>query len=198
MNIGLTGGIACGKSTVANMLAERGAVVIDADRIAREVVEPGMPALAEIADRFGSQVLSPDGSLNRKKLGEIVFANPEERKALEAILHPRIRRAMRQRMADAEREDPQRPVVADVPLLYESNLSSMYSEVMVVYVPEAIQRERLMARDKLTPEQADARIRAQMPIEEKRRRADIVIDNSGDREETLRQIERFWRERGLE
>ena len=198
MIIGLTGGIACGKSTVAQMLQAKGAVLIDADRIAREVVEPGSPILAQVAGRFGTGVLQEDGSLDRKKLGEIVFADKAARKDLEAILHPAIRTRMWASIEASERERPQRLTVADIPLLYESGHEARFPEVMVVYVPEAVQLERLMARDKLTAEQAEARIRAQMPIEEKRRRADVVIDNSGTRENTFEQIDRFWRERGLE
>lgn len=198
LNIGLTGGIACGKSTVAAMLTELGAVLVDADRIAREVVEPGMPALGAIAERFGPSVLLENGALNRRRLGDLVFADPVERKALEAILHPPIRARMKELMQDAEMREPHRLVVVDVPLLYESNLAALFSAVMVVYIPAPLQIERLMARDKLSRDQAEARIRSQMPIEEKRRKADFVIDNSGSPEETKAQIDRFWRERGLQ
>jgi dephospho-CoA kinase len=197
MIIGLTGGIACGKSTVAAMLASRGAKIVDADKIAREVVEPGSPALEEIVARFGREMLLEDGSLNRKKLGERIFGDPGAKKALEAILHPRIRAIMRERMAEFERNDPNGLVVADIPLLYESGLETWFREVMVVYIPRELQIARLTARDGLTPEQAEARLKAQMPIEEKKRRADIVIDNSGTLEETEKQVEAFWREKGL-
>ncbi|WP_248924734.1 dephospho-CoA kinase [Paenibacillus hamazuiensis] len=197
MNIGLTGGIACGKSTVAAMLVRRGAVLVDADQIAREVVEPGSPVLARVADRFGQAVLLPDGQLHRKKLGEIVFNDPAAREDLQNLLHPAIRATMRERMERYEAEDPQRLVVVDVPLLFESKLEWMFSEIMLVYVPREIQLERLMARDGLTGEQAENRLKAQMPIEEKKALADIVIDNQGTREDTERQIESFWRERGL-
>ncbi|GIQ69827.1 dephospho-CoA kinase [Xylanibacillus composti] len=192
MNIGLTGGIACGKSTVADMLVEKGAVLIDADRLAREVVEPGTPTLAQVADTFGQAVLLPDGSLDRKRLGQIVFADDAARKKLEALLHPPIRALMRSRMAAYEQEDPTRLVVVDVPLLYESGLVDYFSEVMVVYVPPAVQLSRLMERDGMDEAAARQRIAAQLPIEEKRKRADIVIDNSGSLAETARQVDQFW------
>lgn len=193
----MTGGIASGKSTVANLLARRGALLIDLDRIAREVVEPGQPALGLIAERFGRGVLLPDGSLDRKRLGAIVFADSAERKALEQITHPAIRAVMKSRMQQYERTDPGRLTVVDVPLLYESGLTAYFDRVMVVYVPRGEQLRRLMERDKLTAEEAEKRLNAQMDIEEKKRLADVVIDNSGDLEETERQIERFWRETGL-
>ncbi|QTH39802.1 dephospho-CoA kinase [Cohnella sp. LGH] len=197
MNIGLTGGIATGKSTVAKLLTERGAKLIDLDKIAREVVEPGQPALHAIAERFGQAVLQPDGSLDRKKLGAVVFSDLEERKALEAITHPAIRAVMKERMTRYEAEEPDRLVVVDVPLLFESKLESHFEQVMVVYVPRETQLRRLIVRDALTPEEAEKRLAAQMDIEEKKRRADILIHNTGTPEDTDRQIDRFWREKGL-
>jgi dephospho-CoA kinase len=197
MNIGLTGGIASGKSAVARLLAEKGAALIDADRIAREIVEPGQPALRQIVERFGQAVLLADGSLDRKKLGEIVFADAESRKALEAITHPLIRQTMWERRDRLERDNPRRLVVVDIPLLYESGLETYFEEVMLVYAPRAVQLERLKARDGLSDEQARRRLDAQMDIEEKRRRAQIVIDNSGDWALTVSQVERFWKDKGL-
>jgi dephospho-CoA kinase len=197
MHIGLTGGIACGKSTVADMLVRRGAILIDADRVAREVVEPGSPALADIADRFGGDVLLPDGSLNRKRLGEIVFQDETSRKALEAILHPEIRRRMFGRMASAEADHPDKLVVVDIPLMYESGLEGHFKEIMVVYVPKDIQIKRLIERDGLTGEQAELRLAAQWPIDRKKSLADIVIDNSGSLADTERQLSEFWHAKGL-
>ncbi|KIL35538.1 dephospho-CoA kinase [Cohnella kolymensis] len=197
MNIGLTGGIATGKSTVARLLTERGAILIDLDGIAREVVQPGQPSLLRIGERFGQAVLNDDGSLNRKKLGSIIFADPAERKALEQILHPAIRAVMKDRMAYHEKETPDQLVVVDVPLLYESQLESYFEQIMVVYVPRDEQLKRLMQRDELTVEEAERRLAAQMDIEDKKRRADIIIDNSGSLAHTERQIERYWREKGL-
>lgn len=192
MDIGLTGGIACGKSTVAAMLAARGALIIDADRIAREIVLPGSPVLAQVADRFGQAVLLPDGSLDRKRLGSIIFGDDQARKDLEGLLHPPIRALMRERKERYEAEEPDKLVVLDIPLLYESKLEWMVSRVMVVYCPREVQLERLIHRDGLAAEQAEARLLAQLPIEEKRLRADIVIDNSGSFESTERQVDAFW------
>jgi dephospho-CoA kinase len=197
MNIGLTGGIACGKSTVAAMLAARGAILVDADAIAREVVEPGSPALDEIAARFGQDVINEDGSLYRKRLGEIVFADREAKRDLEQILHPRIRQIMMGRMRENESLYPDKLVVVDVPLLYESKLESWFSEVMVVYVPRETQLTRLIQRDGLTTEQAESRLSAQLPIDEKKARADYVIDNQGSLSVTEEQVETFLRGKGL-
>lgn len=197
MIIGLTGGIACGKSTVARMLEKRGAKIVDADLIAREVVEPGSPVLAQIVDRFGRDVLNADGSLNRKRLADIIFSDAEAKRDLERLTHPAIRARIRERLAELERERPRGLNVADIPLLYESKLEHEYPEIMVVYVPESVQLQRLMERDGLDERQAMSRIRAQMPIEEKKRRADIVIDNSGSLRETEEQVDRFWKGKGL-
>lgn len=197
MNIGLTGGIASGKSTVSAYLVALGAVLIDADQIAREVVLPGSPALNKIEQLFGSEVITEEGTLNRKKLGELIFANEPSRKLLEGVLHPEIRMIVNERMNQLEAANPRRLVVIDVPLLYESGLASMFEMVMLVYVPREIQLERLMNRDGLTRGQAEARLAAQMPIEQKVQLADFVIDNSGTLEETGAQVQQFWREKGL-
>lgn len=198
MNIGLTGGIACGKSTVASMFVKRGAVLIDADQIAREVVLPGAPALALVAERFGPGVLRADGSLNRKALGDIVFADAAARKELEGLLHPRIRALMRERMEASERRKPDKLVVVDVPLLFESKLEGMFEETLLVYIPRELQLVRLQARDGLSLEQAESRLAAQMPIEDKRRLADAMIDNSGTIAETERQVDEYMIRKGLE
>ncbi|WP_145409453.1 dephospho-CoA kinase [Paenibacillus xylanexedens] len=197
MNIGLTGGIATGKSSVSALLASKGALLIDADVIAREVMMPGHPVLAAAVQRFGQAILHEDGTLDRKKLGSIVFQHPEERKALEAITHPAIRREMRERAAAYEQAHPDKLVVSDIPLLYESGLEKGFDEVVVVYVPRELQRERLMSRDGLTGEQADARIAAQMDIEKKKQLADIVIDNSGSWADTEQQVISFLQGKGL-
>jgi dephospho-CoA kinase len=197
MNIGLTGGIACGKSTVSNMLVQRGALLVDADRIAREVVEPGSPALEKVVERFGAEVLLPNGSLHRKKLGELVFGQPQALKDLQDITHPSIRALMRARTSDYEQMHPDKLVVVDVPLLYESGLQSMFQAVMVVYVPRPVQLDRLMVRDQLSREQAEQRLQAQLDIERKKEMADIVIDNQGSLAETERQVEKFLTERRL-
>ncbi|GAB2722665.1 dephospho-CoA kinase [Paenibacillus thermoaerophilus] len=193
MRIGLTGGIACGKSTVAAMLAARGAAIIDADRVAREVVEPGKPALAAVAAEFGPGVLDENGGLNRKALGAIVFADAKKRRKLESILHPAIRERMDKLAEEAEARDPDAIVIADIPLLYESGLQDRYERVLVVYVPPEIQLRRLMERDKLSEAEARSRLAAQWPIDRKRELADDVIDNSGTLEETERQLDAWWR-----
>lgn len=198
MNLGLTGGIACGKSTVSAMLVEYGAILIDADQIAREVVEPGSPLLSQIAERFGADVIAQGGWLDRKKLGQIVFSDSQALNDLEKILHPRIRSIMKERMQFFEHKYPHKLVVVDVPLLYESNLQGMFNEIMVVYVPAKIQMERLMRRDNLSPKEAEKRLQAQMPIEEKKRLADIVIDNSGTLEQTKEQVLAFIRRKRMQ
>lgn len=193
MNLGLTGGIATGKSTVSQMLVKRGAVLIDADQIAREVVLPGSEHLAEISQIFGQAVIAADGTLDRTKLGSIVFNNERARKQLEAILHPAIRKQMLSRMDQYATEQPDRLVVVDVPLLFESGLQQYFEEIMLVYVPEKTQLARLRHRDGFDEIEAQARIDAQMPIEQKKQLADVVIDNSGTLEQTEAQVDRFWR-----
>ncbi|WP_160032954.1 dephospho-CoA kinase [Paenibacillus sp. An7] len=197
MNIGLTGGIASGKSSVSKLLVSLGAILIDADQIAREVMLPGHPVLAAVAKHFGQVVLQEDGSLNRKKLGELVFNHPDQLQALNQITHPAIRQEMRDRKHKFEEQFPDRLVVADIPLLYESGLEDGYDQIMLVYVPREVQLERLMTRDGLDKDQAILRLKAQMDIEEKKQKADIIIDNSGDFEETKKQILAFWRDTGL-
>lgn len=164
--IGLTGGIASGKSTVANMLIEKGITVIDADIIAKQAVEKGMPAHRQIIDEFGEDILLPNGDIDRKKLGALVFTNEQKRLALNAIVHPAVRQEMlnRRDKAIANREAF---VVLDIPLLFESKLESLVDKIIVVSVTEELQLERLMKRNQLTEEEAVSRIRAQMPLEEK-------------------------------
>ncbi|GIP27831.1 dephospho-CoA kinase [Paenibacillus sp. J23TS9] len=196
MNIGLTGGIATGKSTVSALLINKGALLVDADVIAREVMLPGHPVLAAVADHFGQAMILADGTLDRKKLGDIVFHDPSQRQALNDITHPAIRSEIRKQMESLEREHPNRLVVVDIPLLFESGLEHMFERVMVVYAPRVIQLERLMQRNQLNRDEASARIGSQMDIEEKKMKADIVIDNSGDAELTERQIDDFWIQSG--
>ncbi|MBB3109578.1 dephospho-CoA kinase [Paenibacillus phyllosphaerae] len=197
MRLGLTGGIACGKSTVSAMLVSLGAKLVDADRVAREVVLPGEPALTAIVDRFGQEVLAEDLTLDRRKLGGMVFSDPDKLKDLEAILHPAIRERMHSQVEAYTTEDPAGLVIVDIPLLYETGQADVYDAVMVVYIPRSLQVERLMARNSLERSEAERRVGLQMDIEEKRERADFVIDNSGDLEATRAQVERFWREQGL-
>jgi len=191
--IGLTGGIATGKSEVAAMLAEHGATVVDADELAREVVRPGEPALADIARRFGAGVLTSDGTLDRERLGEIVFADASARRDLEGITHARIAALMQQRIADAAaRETP--VVVLDIPLLLERDLENTVDGVLLVHAPAGVQLARVASRDHLTDDAARQRLAAQLPIDEKRTRATWIIDNSSDLDSTRRQVDAWWRE----
>jgi dephospho-CoA kinase len=176
--LGLTGGIAAGKSTVAAVLTELGAVVISADDLAREVVLPGTPALSEIARRFGAEYIGPDGRLDRKALGRRVFSDPDARRALEAIVHPRIREAFEARLACIRAADPKAVVVYDAPLLIEAGAHEAVDRVIVVAVDEATQLRRLMARDGLTEPEARARLAAQLPLEARLKHADEVVDGT--------------------
>ncbi|MNM00192.1 Dephospho-CoA kinase [compost metagenome] len=191
MIMGLTGGIASGKSTVSALLVSKGARLVDADAIAREIMLPGHEVLASVAEFFGAEVLQPDGTLNRSKLGDIVFRDPEARKTLNGLTHPVIRRITRERMEAFEREDASRLTVVDIPLLYETEQEDLFEKILVVYVPREVQIQRLIARNGLTEEQARARLDSQMDIEVKRAKADYVIDNSGDPAETEKQIEQL-------
>ena len=176
---GLTGGIASGKSTIARFLSEVGAQVVDADKIAREVVKPGTPGYNAILAFFGRTILLPDGDIDRKRLGEIIFNDPDKKASLDAIVHPLVFERSAEMIAQIAAETPDAVVIMDVPLLMEANMGRDLKEVIVVYVPEALQLERLMNRDGIDEQAAMARIRSQIPIEEKRRRATVVIDNSG-------------------
>ncbi len=193
--VALTGGVATGKSTVSRRLMELGAAVLDADQAAREVVEPGEPALEEIRAAFGPGVIASDGTLDRQALGEIVFNDKSRRSELEAIIHPRVRQRMDQALHRLKAEGRFQVVVCDIPLLYETGMSlARFDRVLVVYAPFEVQKRRLMNRNDLNEAQAEARIRAQLPTEEKARRADDVIDNTGELYETLRQVGEVWKE----
>jgi dephospho-CoA kinase len=186
--IGLTGGIASGKSTVAALLVERGFRLLDADGAARRVVEPGQPALAEIVEHFGAGILLPDGRLDRTKLGSIVFSDATERAKLNAITHPRIAALLLEQLAEL-RALGSDPVLLDHPLLYETGLQGLVDRVVVVYVDRQTQLARLMRRNSLSQSDALARIGAQMDLDEKARRADHLIDNRGPLPGTVRQVD---------
>ncbi|MEC3882863.1 dephospho-CoA kinase [Halobacillus sp. HZG1] len=185
--IGLTGSIASGKSTVAKMFKDMDIPVIDADQISRDVVEPGEPAYQEIVSTFGEQVLSEEGGLDRKKLGKIIFADETKRKQLNGIVHPKVREEMIRRREQYKNQQ-YRAVVLDIPLLFESNLTDYVEKILVVYVDEETQRERLMERDQAGREDAEERIRAQIPVKKKAEMADAVIDNTGTVEGSLQQL----------
>jgi dephospho-CoA kinase len=195
--IGLTGGIATGKSTAARFFAEGGARVIDADQLARRVVEPGRPALGEIREAFGAGVLRSDGSLDREALAAVVFADAGARSRLNAIVHPRVAEEADRVIRDVREADPEALVVYDVPLLFECAMQGRFDAVVVVYVPRSEQLARLRVRDGLSREEAERRLGSQLDIEEKARRADWILDNCGSPEDLRRQVEsliRRWRE----
>ncbi len=188
---GLTGGIASGKSTVSGMLRELGARVLDADVIAREVVEPGTPGLKAVVERFPG-VLGPDGRLDRAELGRRVFGDPQERAALNALLHPLIGQEFLRRTQSLAEQGVER-VIYDAPLLIENRLHEAMEGVLLVWVPRELQKARLMARDGLDEAAAEARLASQLPLDEKRQYATWVVDNSGDLAATRAQVEAVWR-----
>jgi len=185
--IGLTGGIATGKSTVSAILKKAGAEIIDADRIAREVVKKGLPAYREIVENFGETVLLSNGEINRSVLGDLIFNDPRKKQLLNRIVHPHVRRETNRQLKDMEKSSPDTIAVLDIPLLFEAEMHKDLSEVIVVYAPEHIQVKRLIKRDNISEADAVARVRSQMPIEEKKNRATIVIDNSGTMQDTRKQ-----------
>ena len=180
MRVGLTGGVASGKSTVAAILRELGAVVIDSDQLAREVVEPGTPGLADVVKEFGDSVLADDGTLDRAALGAIVFADQDARRRLEGILHPLIRQRAAEIEATAE---PGAVVVHDIPLLVETGQAGQFEAVLVVDVPVETQVERLLSDRGWSRDDAEARVAAQATREERRAAATYLIDNTGTRED---------------
>lgn len=192
MIVGLTGGIATGKTTVTGMLRALGAYVVDADEWARKVVEPGSDGLKEIIRAFGDTILETDGSLSRVKLGQKIFHDDEAREILNAITHPRVRSGMKSETEAYLRANPGSPVIWDVPLLFEGETRKMVDKTILVYVDEPLQLVRLMARNGYAEEEAKARIRSQMSIEEKRRLADFLIDNRGTLDETREQVHKVW------
>ncbi len=190
--IGLTGNIACGKSVVAGMFRELGASVIDADQVARLVVEPGQPAWKEIVERFGEGVLNPDGTINRRRLGEIVFRDAEKREELNRITHPRIIEKIRE-LIEEHRKEGARVVIVEATLIVEKGgMKPIIGDLIVVTADEETQIMRLTQRVGLSREEALLRIKSQMPVSEKVKHATYVIDNSGDLEKTREQVKRVW------
>ncbi|MGH3095137.1 MAG: dephospho-CoA kinase [Streptosporangiales bacterium] len=189
LRVGLTGGIGSGKSEVTSRLRELGAVVIDSDVLAREVVRAGTPGFEQVVAEFGEDVLGPDGELDRPRLGRLIFADPDRRKALEGIVHPLVRARVNQ-IASAAADDA--VVVNDVPLLVESGLQGTYDLVVVVDAPPEVQRDRLVRLRGMSPEDARARIAAQAPRADRLAAADIVVDNSGDLDVLDGQVAALW------
>ncbi len=191
---GLTGGVACGKSTVARYFQGLGACIIDADRVGHEVIEPGRPAYQEILAHFGREILDASGRIDRKILGPLVFRDAEELRALNAIVHPRILARQQELATEQFQRNPHAVVIVDAALIFESGIGGTMRKVMVAWCRPEQQLERMMAKAGIPREEAERRIQAQMPVEEKRRRADFVIDCSGTLEETRRQAEQIFPE----
>ena len=196
--IGLTGGIACGKSTVSAELRALGAAIVDADALAHELSQPHQPIYNAYVERFGREIVTADGTLDRAAIARRVFADPAVRAEVEAIAHPIIRSAAEERLR-AARDENKRAAVLDVPLLFEAGWDALADETWVVALPREEQLARLLARDtSMDAGEARARIAAQMPLAEKCARADVVIDNSGTVEELREYIGKLWKERILE
>jgi dephospho-CoA kinase len=187
--IGLTGGAGSGKSTVAAMFAELGAAVVDADEATHAVYEPGTPGFDAVVAAFGDEYVS-GGRIDRERLGELVFHDENARRRLNAIVHPLVRQWMAERTVEAAERGAD-VVIQDVPLLYENDLQGLFSAVVLAYAPPEVQMERLVGRG-LARDRATAIIASQMPIDEKKPRADFVVDNSGSRDQTRRQVEDLW------
>ena len=194
LNVGLTGGIASGKSTVAQMLVELGAVHIDFDVLAHRVERPGQPAWEELVAAFGREILNGDETINRAVLGEVVFRDAARRERLNAIVHPAVFASWRRELEDIEKQSPHAVVLSDVPLLFEVGAEGMVDLVLLVYIPPAEQLRRLMARNGYSRPEAEARLASQMPIDAKLVRADIVIDNRGTVAETRERTAAVWEE----
>ncbi|OEG13408.1 dephospho-CoA kinase [Enterococcus plantarum] len=189
MVLGLTGGIATGKSTVVSVFRSLNFPIVDADIIAREIVEVGKPALKKVVAVFGSEILNREGALNRKKLGEIIFSDEKRRKKLNEVLSPFLKEAILTEINDKKDQAPL--VIVDIPLLYEGGYDVFVDKVAVVYVPEEIQLVRLMKRDNLSEEQAQLRIDSQLPIEEKKQKANIIFDNQNSILETKNNVQKW-------
>lgn len=188
--IGLTGSIASGKSTVSSMFAALEIPVVDADKISRLVVEPGEQAYNAILKSFGDDILLPDNSINRSKLGSIIFANESKRKQLNDIVHPAVREKMLEER-DQYIQDGHHCVVLDIPLLFESKLTDYVQTTIVIYVTEQTQLQRLMNREEYTEDEAYQRIHSQISMDEKKQLADIVLDNNGTKEQTYKQLKTY-------
>ncbi|MGH9398385.1 MAG: dephospho-CoA kinase [Terriglobia bacterium] len=191
-HFGLTGGIACGKSTVASHFLALGAKVIDADRIGHEMLRRPGPVFDEILGHFGNEILNTHREIDRKILGAIVFANPEKRRELNSILHPRIIARQEELAAQYHRDNPQSIILVEAALIYEAGIESRFRKVLVAWCTPEQQVERLMTKSSLPRSEAVARVAAQMPAEEKRRRADFVIDCSGSLEHTRAQVNTLY------
>lgn len=188
--IGITGGIAMGKTTVSNHLRDiHHLPILDADQYARQAVQPGSPILTAITDRYTTRILQPDGTLDRAQLGQIIFTSPPDRQWLEAQIHPYVRQHM-QADADRFRSTQTQPIIMVIPLLFETNMTHLVDQIWVITAPPDRQLQHLITRDHLTPTQAQARINAQMPIEQKCAQAQVILDNSSTVDHLLAQVDR--------
>ena len=192
--IGLTGGIACGKSTVSAYLKQKGAYIIDGDAIAKELSVPGKSIWKAYVEHFGDKILNSDKTLNRRLIGQIVFTDESEKAWMNNTMHPLIKQAIIEKI-EKYKQNKVKVVVLDIPLLYEANWDKFADEVWVVKIDEQLQIKRIQNRDNLTKEEAISRIKAQMPVIEKAKRADVVIDSSNTPEITCKLVERIWNER---
>jgi dephospho-CoA kinase len=192
--VGLTGGIASGKSTIADMFKREGAYIIDIDKISRDVVQPGKPAWQDVVHIFGKEVLNEDQTLNRKKVGDIVFSDAEKRKKLEAIIHPKINAEKLMKINEIAKKDNQAIIIIDVPLLIETDKQDTVDKVVLVYTSPQGQVERLVKRDGLSLEEARKRLASQMPIENKKKYAHYIINNEKLLEEIQKRVKEIFRE----
>jgi dephospho-CoA kinase len=194
LNVGLTGGIASGKSTVAKMFVKKGAHVIDFDELAHDVQEPGKPAWKEVVNHFGKQILQPDKKIDRIKLGNIVFADKEKLIQLNNIVHPLVFQEWHARLEKISKKEKHAIVLSDVPLLFEVNMQRLFDMTMLVLIAPEEQIRRLMTRNGVDKEEADKRLKSQMPINEKIALADIVIDNESSMTKTEKKVGQVWQE----
>lgn len=193
INVGLTGGIATGKSLVSKFFKELGAYIIDYDVVSHEVITPKRNAWKRIVDQFGEEILNDDLTINRGRLGEVVFNDPKKRKKLEEIVHPEVFIDVKKKVNAIKNEDPGAVIIQDIPLLFEVNLDKTVDKVVVVYTDEKTQIKRLIERDGFDESHAKKRISSQMPLDEKVKLADFVISNNGSIEETKKQVEEVFR-----
>jgi dephospho-CoA kinase len=192
LTIGLTGGIGSGKSTVAKMLAEMGAPVLDADKVGHSIYAPGGPAYNEVVAAFGREILAPDGTIDRKKLGPIVFAEPAALKRLNAIVHPKMFQRMGEMVREMREQGERKPIVIEAAILIEANWQPLFDEIWLVTASRERVIERIERDRGMKPEQTEARIRAQLSDEERRRYATLVIENNGTVEELREQVKKLW------
>jgi len=194
LSVGLTGGIACGKSTVAEMFVRLGAYLIDLDKLAHEVQEPGAPAWRKIIDYFGDDVVGDDQKIDRNKVAAIVFNQPEKLKALNDIVHPSVYEEWQARLKSIITRDPRAIILSDIPLLFEARMQSLFDLTIVVMIPPEEQIVRLMARNGMAEEEARKRIKNQMPIGDKAGLADVVINNQSSIADTRKRVQEVWSE----